>query len=398
MATHTPHALISGAGIAGLAAAWWLQRIGWQCTVIEQAPGLRDGGHMLGLSGPGLATARQMDLVDALQAVAFPDMGLHVYRDRNDREILRMDYRTLLRDMQWITLRRGDVVRTLYQRVADAVEVRFGQRITAVAQDAHAVQATLDDGSVLHGDLLLAADGVHSWLRQQLFAADTQALQPLGYRYASYEIDDPQQLAEQFVSYPEPALQSEYYALGHGRLAALHVWRSDDCGEVASSARVPLLQQVTARSNRFVRYGLQHAANDSPVVIDDLALVTLPRWHNGRVLLMGDAAHSLSLISGQGAGMALASASVLAQELQRGAELPQAEAIAAALERHDQRLRPTVLRLQQRSRRLAPAFVPAKAWSFHLRNLALRAMPDAMLRRFFLNGLKSEAEAMAALA
>jgi len=161
---------------------------------------------------------------------------------------------------------------------------------------------------------------------------------------------------------------------------------------------VPLLQQVTARSNRFVRYGLQHAASDSPVVIDDLALVTLPRWHNGRVLLMGDAAHSLSLISGQGAGMALASASVLAQELQRGAELPQADAIAAALERHDQRLRPTVLRLQQRSRRLAPAFVPAKAWSFHLRNLALRAMPDAMLRRFFLNVLKSEAEAMAALA
>jgi len=59
--------------------------------------------------------------------------------------------------------------------------------------------------------------------------------------------------------------------------------------------------------------------------------------------------------------------------------------------------RPTVLRLQQRSRKLAPAFVPATAWAFHLRNLALRAMPGVVLKRFFLNGLKSEAEAMAAL-
>lgn len=396
--TPAPHALISGAGIAGLAAAWWLQRIGWRCTLVEQAGNLRDGGHMLGLSGPGLATARQMGLVETLKAVAFADMGVHVYRDRQDREILRMDYRTLLRDMEWITLRRGDLVHALHRQVQASATLCFGNRIIDVQQDSGAVQATLVDGSRIDADLLLVADGVHSTLRQTLFAADAECLKPLGYRYASYEVRDPEALAEQFVSYPEPGLQSEYYALGEGRLAALHVWRSQQHGEVPAAQRLPLLQSISGNSHRFVRYGLQQHDPDSPVVIDDLALVELPRWHSGRVLLLGDAAHSLSLISGQGAGMALASASVLAQELQSTQHLPRPAAIAAALARHEQRLRPTVVRLQQRSRRLAPAFVPTKAWSFHLRNLALRAMPDAMLRRFFLNGLKSEAEAMAALA
>ena len=59
---NAPLALIAGAGIAGLAAAWWLHHIGWRVHVVERASHLRDGGHMMGLSGPGLGTARRMGL------------------------------------------------------------------------------------------------------------------------------------------------------------------------------------------------------------------------------------------------------------------------------------------------------------------------------------------------
>lgn len=150
-----------------------------------------------------------------------------------------------------------------------------------------------------------------------------------------------------------------------------------------------------------MRATLEAVENPQEIVIDDLALVELPSWRQGRILLLGDAAHSLSLISGQGAGVALASASILAEELERaaaGGVAPSSSALESALARHDQRLRPTILRLQHRSRKLAPMYVPSSRVGFALRNLVLRTMPDVLLKKYFASGLKSEAQALAALA
>ncbi|QEI04991.1 2-polyprenyl-6-methoxyphenol hydroxylase [Pigmentiphaga aceris] len=396
----SPLAVISGAGIAGLAAAWWLHCAGWRTVVVERAPHLRDSGHMMGLSGPGLATVRKMGLVPRLQTVAYPDRGPHIYRSRNDRDILRVDYRNLLTGIEWITLRRTELVRILHEETAGCTDLRLNTTITAFDNRDTGIGVQLSDGSQLDADLLIGADGVHSTLRRQVFVPDAACLRPLGYRYAAYDVPDAGSLGEGFISYPEPGIQSEYYGLTQGRLAALHVWRSQVDGFVPPTERRALLQSLSTRSHPFVRATLAALEPDAELVIDDLAMVELPSWRSQRVVMLGDAAHSLSLISGQGAGMALASASVLANELERAAghgQTPNATQLDAALSTHDARLRPSVLKLQQRSRKLAPAFVPATAWAFHLRNLALRAMPGVMIKRFFLSGLKSEAEAMAAL-
>ncbi|MFX5718570.1 hypothetical protein ABTE23_21330, partial [Acinetobacter baumannii] len=81
----------------------WLQRAGWRVLMVEQADALRDGGHMMGLSGPGLAPVRRMDLVPRLSELAYPDMGKHIYRDRLGREILRINYREALAGIEWLT-------------------------------------------------------------------------------------------------------------------------------------------------------------------------------------------------------------------------------------------------------------------------------------------------------
>jgi len=397
-----PLALIAGAGLAGLAAAWWLTHIGWRVRVVERAQHLRDGGHMMGLSGPGLGTVRRMGLVPALKAAAYPDMGTHVYRDRHGRDILSVDYRQLLAGMDWITLRRNVLVRVLHDAVRDHVDIAFGLTVDGldVSPAGKPLTAHLCDGSTCTADLFIAADGVHSSLRAQHIAADADCLRPLGYRYAAYDVPAHWRPEEHFISYAEPGLQSEYYSLDAQRTAALHVWHSHASGLVPPPERRALLAQLTARSHAVVRGALAAVEPQTELVIDDLALVELPAWHQGRVLLLGDAAHSLSLISGQGAGMALASAGVLAHELERAAgrgRAPTAAHLERALTAHGHRLRPTIERLQQRSRKMAPAFVPATPLSFFLRNLALRAMPAPVMRRFFLSGLKSEAQAMAAL-
>ena len=77
--------------------------------------------------------------------------------------------------------------------------------------------------------------------------------------------------------------------------------------------------------------------------------------------------------------------------------MPQTLPIAQALVAHHARLRQVIDALQARSRKLAPIFVPASATGFALRNMMLKLAPGAMLKRYFLNGLKTEQEAAAAL-
>ncbi|OZI34228.1 2-polyprenyl-6-methoxyphenol hydroxylase [Bordetella genomosp. 10] len=388
----SPLAVIAGAGVAGLSSAWWLSQAGWRVVLAERATHLRDGGYMMGLSGPGLYTARRMGLVPALRAVE-REIGENVYRDRRGRELMRIRYRELLKQIEWITLKRTDLVSVLYDVVRDRCDMRLGMTVAACRADSLGVDVTLSDGRMLRADLLVGADGVHSALREQVFGADDGArrVEQLGYRYAAYDVEDAIGLSHDFVSYAAVGQQVEYHGLGGGRLAALHVWRSHEHGAVPSAARHALVAEVAARTHPEAMRILRHLPADAPIALDDLAMIDMPTWHRGRIVLLGDAAHGLSLISGQGAGMAMASAAVLAQELGR-------QPVSQALLAHDRRLRPIVQRLQQRSRKLAPVYVPAAAWSFALRNAAMRALPRMLLRRYFLSGLKSELEAAAALA
>jgi 2-polyprenyl-6-methoxyphenol hydroxylase-like FAD-dependent oxidoreductase len=109
-----------------------------------------------------------------------------------------------------------------------------------------------------------------------------------------------------------------------------------------------------------------------------MTLVEMPTWSNGLVVSLGDAAHCLTLISGQGAGMSMASAAILS-----------GKTIAEALLQHHRRLRPSIEKLQERSRKMGALFIPATSFSFHLRNFMLRHMPSAWLGRYFLNAVRS---------
>lgn len=382
-------AVIAGAGVAGLASAWWLTQQGWKAIVVERAAHLRDGGYMMGLSGPGLLTARRMGIVPALREVE-REIGENVYRDRRGREIMRIRYRDLLTELDWITLRRTDLVQVLHAVTRDRADIRMATTVTGCAQDADGVDVSLSDGSRVRADLMIGADGVRSALREQVFGDGGAGLSTLGYRYAAYEAADDAGMERDFVSYAAPGHQVEYHGLGNGRKAALHVWRSRDAGWVDAPDRLPLLRGLARGTHAEVGRLLAALPSDTPIVMDDLALVEMPSWRRGRILLAGDAAHSLSLISGQGAGMAMATAYVLAQELGR---LPVEQALAA----HDRRLRPIVERLQLRSRKLAPVYVPNSNFAFTLRNTAMRLLPKLLLKRYFLSGLKSEMEAAATL-
>lgn len=378
-----PSVVISGAGAAGLAAAWWLARAGWRVTVVERAPDLRTGGYMMSLSGPGHAVATRMGLVSKLEPLAY-QVEENVYRDRRGREVLRLRFHEFIDGLDYLVMRRTDLIGALRADLPEGVEIRFTTSIEDVEDGPKAASVRLSDGSVMDADLVLLADGMRSAMRGRLFAPDAACLKPLGYRFAAYELKDRLGLGADFVSYAEPGHIAEYYTLAEGRIAALHVWHSRENGWVPPADRWTLLDRVCARSNPAVHSQMSAAREEGAIpLIDDLALVDLPCWSRGRVLLLGDAAHCLTLISGQGAGMALSSAAILADALGRSA-------VPEALAEHEARLRPSIARLQDRSRKMAGLFVPRSPIAFELRNLFMRHVPRKWIGRYFINAVNAE--------
>jgi 2-polyprenyl-6-methoxyphenol hydroxylase-like FAD-dependent oxidoreductase len=375
-------AIIIGAGVAGLSAAWWLKKIGWHPIVIERAPDLRNAGYMIGLSGPGLEVTKRMGIEPQLQANACV-INENIYRDRKGRELLRMRYREFLKDLPYIALRRTDLVQALQDALPADVDVHFGATAVKIVNAGDRVTVHLADGREFTGDLLIGADGLRSWVRREVFGPDQNFFKELGYRFATYDIEDTLNLGIDFLSYTEPGNIVEYYTLRDGRIAALHAWKTDETGVVTNGARWTLLRDVARTTHPQVREILDAAEQGPPPLIDNLTLVDMPTWSKDRVLLLGDAAHCLTLISGQGAGMSIASASMLADELER-------KPIDEALRAHEKRLRPAISKLQERSKKMGALFIPATPLSFHLRNFTLRHMPRAWLGRYFINAVQSE--------
>jgi 2-polyprenyl-6-methoxyphenol hydroxylase-like FAD-dependent oxidoreductase len=375
-------AVIIGAGVAGLSAAWWLHRIGWRAVIVERAGHLRDAGYMMGLSGPGLQTAGDMGLRPRLETMARA-IDENVYRDRNGREILRLRFRDFLRDLPYIALRRTDLVQALHDAVASSAELKLGTTVSEISNGPHRAVARLSDGAEIDADIVIAADGFRSQHRRGLFGHDEQFLKPLGYRFATYELEDTLGLGTDFLSYAEPGRLTEYYTLADGRLAALHVWRSRTNGAVAPQQRWDTVAEAMSGSHPHVTDMIEATRRTTAPIVDDLTVVDMPAWSRDRVLLLGDAAHCLTLISGQGAGISMASAKILAEELSRGT-------VEAAFAAHRHRLRPAVERLQQHSRKMATWFIPEGKFAFGLRNFWLKHLPRRILGRYFLNSIRSE--------
>lgn len=383
-------ALIVGAGVAGLSAAWWLAKSGWRVTVIERAPDLRANGYMLGLSGPGHEVARRMGLLPQLEARG-RHIAENVYRGRDGRELLRLRYRDFLSGLDWITLIRTDLVAVLYEAARQVAEIRFGVTLGDVKPDAFGVPATLTDGTALRVDLLIGADGIHSVVRAAMFGDEAQFARPFGYRVAAFQAPDTLHLGADFLSYAEPGRLAEVYTLSEDRLATLYIWRTTDRGAVAPNERAGVLRAAFAGAHPDALRWIDARRSDDNIFLDDVELIDMPAWSKGRVLLLGDSAHCLTLISGQGAGMAMTSACLLGEELANGD-------IDAALIRHEKRLRPAIERLQTRSRKMANWFIPATPFAFHTRNTIMRLMPRRLLGRYFLKAVRQEILAAASLA
>jgi 2-polyprenyl-6-methoxyphenol hydroxylase-like FAD-dependent oxidoreductase len=361
-------AIVCGAGVAGLSLAWWLDQAGWEVLLIEKAPELRDDGYMIDFFGAGYDVAERMGLLPDLKQIHYPIPEI-MYVDQQGRRVASLDYDVFcrLQNGRLLNFMHGDLVRMLFKNLSQSVAIRFNRTIDAVEAQQDGVEVLLDDGRRESGDLLVGADGTHSRVRELVFGAEQQFLRYLGFHTAAYTFEDQalrRELQGSFRNITAPDREAGFYPIRGEKVAAFFVHRT--AHQALSSSPREALESVYGNLGWLVPAALQHCGNSAQVYYDQVAQIVMPQWSRGRVTLVGDACHAVSLLAGQGASTAMAGAYVLAHALQSGVSIEE------RLARYEDYLKPIVERTQQAGRRTADWIVPPTRWRIAVRNTALR--------------------------
>ncbi|KUH87554.1 MULTISPECIES: FAD-dependent monooxygenase [unclassified Mycobacterium] len=374
--------LISGGGIAGMTLAYWLHQNGHCPIVVERGSSARSGGYGIDFGGTGYDVAARMGIAASLasrqlpvSAAEFTDADGHVFASLSRALVDRISRSPHLGVMH------GTLEEALAEAMAPNVEIRYGHWIVAIDQRPAGVDVTFADGQRDTFDLVVGADGVHSRTRELVFGYEPAFLRHLGYLVAIHPIADRFGLGDVRTHYTEPGRQLVLYPTGApGELIALYLFRSDITTRVDPRHRAQLLRDVYG-GMRWHTASVLDQLPDS-IFMDTLTQITIPRWYDGRVVLVGDACGATTPASAQGASMAMAGGYLLADALRAHPNDHE-----AAFAEYQRRLRPEVRHRQRTARRFARGLVPATKPGLAAQRVVMRCvMRDAfagLLRRQF---------------
>lgn len=337
-----PTVLVSGAGVAGLATAWWLRHFGFPVTVVEKAPLLRDGGHAVDIRGVALDVVKAMGLHDALQAQRTQLRGLCML-DRQGEPVSVDDSRTFSGgrlDSPDIEVFRDTLCRLLADAAGARQDICHDEHITALSPTTTGMTVSFARQLSRTYDVVIGADGVYSSVRRQAVHAGDDCLVPLGGALAFYSAPDSLALDGREGMYRDAELGVVVYPDASGR--ELRVGAGFGAEVDARLRHDVAAQKALTRARLRGLGGRWQPLVDALDTTDafyfgELVQVKLARWSNGRVALVGDAAHCASPFSGQGTSLALVGAFVLARELANQPGSPH-----AAFARYEARMRPFV--------------------------------------------------------
>jgi len=361
--------LISGASVAGPTLAFWLARLGFAPTVVEKAPSLREGGYAVDFRGTSMEVLKRMGLLDAVRAKA-TNMGDMFYVDGRGRKLARLPAAAFSGELE---IMRGDLARLLYEATRDSAEYIFDDSVEALIDGPAGVEVRFRSGLVRCFDLVVGADGIHSNIRARAFGPETEFVRQLGLAASIFTV--PNRLGLDYTGHlhQAPGTIASIYSARDNTEARAMLYFHRTPGEDLPRG---MAQQKRLVADRFAGQGWQvpsiladmEAAPD--FYFDTVAQVVMDRWSRGRVVLLGDAAHCASPLSGMGTGMAVVGAYVLAHEL-----AAHRTDHAAAFASYEQRQRPFSDAAQALALKAVNGFAPRTGWTMWANRMLMKLLP-----------------------
>ena len=365
---------INGAGVAGPALAYWLHRNGHEPTLIERAPSFRTGGYVIDFWGVGYTIAERMGILPELLKAGYRFRELRLLDDRG-RKVggFPTDVFWRLAGGRFTSLPRGDLAATIYRTIEDRVETVFDNSVSGIDEMDDCVRVSLEHGPARDFDLLVGADGLHSAVRRLVFGPEDRFEKRLGYRVATFEVEGYRPRDELvYVAHASPGRQIARIALRDDRTMFLFIFRaelmpgSEPSGPAETRA---VLRSVFGGTGWESERILEAMEDVEDIYFDRVSQIKMNRWSSGRVILIGDAACAVSLLAGEGTGLAMTEAYALADELERANGDHR-----MAFESYEQHVRPFVEGKQKAAESLAASFVPRTPLGIWARNQATRLM------------------------
>ncbi len=314
--TAAHRALVIGAGAAGAATAILLAEQGITVDVVDAKPDVSAVGSGITLQGNALRAFRQLGVWEELrgQGCAFDTLGLRL-PDAGGTLIAELDdVRTGGQDLPaTLGMYRPTLARVLVSRAKQAgASLRFDTTVTALAENPGGVAAAFSDGTDGTYDLVVGADGIRSWTRSWL-GFDVQP-RPTGMSIWRVFAPRPESVTRTDLFYGGPCYIAGYCPTGEDSLYAYVVEKSQDRSGLSPQQSLEVMRRLTEAYHGpwdDIRSGMTDASRVNYTRFET-HVVPAP-WGRGRVVLIGDAAHSCPPTLAQGAAQALEDALVLAE-------------------------------------------------------------------------------------
>ena len=372
--------LISGAGIAGPALAYWLRKRGFNPTVVERAPAPRPGGQTVDLRGAGRTVIQRMGLMDRVRERVLDQRGIAWVNTRGTIDA-RMPADLFGGEgiVSEIEILRGDLGQVLYEASRPGTEYLFDDTITGLEQDRAGVTVSFENSRPRRFSLVVGADGLHSVVRALAFGPESSCVRPIGCYTAWFTAPADFDLDGWYLMHRAPGglVASARPGRRPGEIKAGLAFRS----EPIEYDRRDVEGQRDILARRFAGVGweaprLLAAMRVAPdFFFDSMGQVHLDRWGAGRAALIGDAGYCPTPLTGLGTSLALVGAYVLAGEL---AAAGGDHRIAFA--RYEQGIRSYVTESQKLPPGGAAGYAPRSPVVIRLSNASMRTMSHWPMR------------------
>ncbi|HVZ95233.1 MAG TPA: FAD-dependent monooxygenase [Chitinophagaceae bacterium] len=376
--------LISGAGIAGTTLAFWLKKFGFNPTIIEISPTLREGGYAIDFMGAGYDVAEKMGIIPLLEKADI-NVSKVGFVDTNNNEKGSMNYAKIkkLMNNRAFTLLRSDLAKVIYENLNNEVEIIFGDAIEKIEQTKENIIVTFRSGKSRSFDLLVGADGLHSVVRNLTFGSEEQFEKYYGYYTSSFTLENYSPKDRAFLMCNVPGKQAAVYAYSDEKTATFFVFVSSD---KLKYDHHDVNRQKQILKDEFMNMGwkcpeiLSRIDSSPDFYFDSISQIKMDNWSKGRVTLVGDACYCPSLLSGKGSTLAMTGAYILAGELKQANGNYE-----IAFTQYENIFKPFIDKKQKSAQGFAKSFIPKSNFGIWVRNQALKLMSLSFISKLYLN-------------
>jgi 2-polyprenyl-6-methoxyphenol hydroxylase-like FAD-dependent oxidoreductase len=363
--------LVSGAGMAGLSAGISFGTTGHDVTIVERASHLRVNGSPIDVRGDALGIADKWGILGKIESRKVSMTELVQFVDGTGAVIAELPGGEVGDSGNDIEIPREDLAHVLRDALTPATSLIFGDSIKVLHDDGTGVDVTFVSGKRERYDLVVGADGLHSLTRRLAFGPETGCLRHLGFYIALVNLPDErsEERRNPFYNFPGHMIGiTRYHDTTLGVINFRAPWIEYDHHDLDAQKQL-VIDAFTGHDEWRIPELLDAVRRDPELYFDSVSQIHMPAWHHGRVVLVGDAAHCASGLSGRGASLAITGTWLLGQAVQN-----HPGDLEAAYAEYEHNQRPYVTHAQASAGPGGDLVVPATQEALDARNARLRSM------------------------